>query len=121
MAQICDTCKKKGNRCYCAPNSTCGAYEPRVITNFEKIKLMSIEELTDLLCKYDSFENPPWSTWWNTNYCQQCESVMAFVPYLNGEHECAWCEVNGRCRFFQELNEVPSLKDIIKMWLESEV
>ena len=27
-AQICETCKKKGARCYCAPNSTCGAYEP---------------------------------------------------------------------------------------------
>lgn len=26
-AQICETCKKKGNRCYCAPNSTCEAYE----------------------------------------------------------------------------------------------
>lgn len=27
-AQICETCKKQGDRCYCAPNSTCGAYEP---------------------------------------------------------------------------------------------
>ena len=27
-AQICETCKKKGNRCACAPNSTCEGYEP---------------------------------------------------------------------------------------------
>lgn len=27
-AQICETCKKKGNGCYCAPNSTCEGYEP---------------------------------------------------------------------------------------------
>ena len=27
-AQICEACKKKGDRCYCAPNSTCEAYEP---------------------------------------------------------------------------------------------
>lgn len=27
-AQICETCKNKGCRCYCPPNSTCGAYEP---------------------------------------------------------------------------------------------
>ena len=26
-AQICETCKKKDARCYCAPNSTCEAYE----------------------------------------------------------------------------------------------
>ncbi len=28
-AQICETCKNKGERCYCAPNSTCGGYEPK--------------------------------------------------------------------------------------------
>lgn len=28
-AQICDTCKHQGGRCYCAPNSTCGGYEPK--------------------------------------------------------------------------------------------
>lgn len=26
-AQICETCKNKGKRCYCAPNSTCSDYE----------------------------------------------------------------------------------------------
>lgn len=51
-AQICETCKKKDNRCYCAPNSTCEAYEPRASTNFEKIKLMSIEEMTGNIYKY---------------------------------------------------------------------
>ena len=28
MAQICETCKHKKEPCYCAPNSTCEAYEP---------------------------------------------------------------------------------------------
>ena len=27
-AQICETCKWKDARCYCAPNSTCEGYEP---------------------------------------------------------------------------------------------
>lgn len=121
MAQICETCKHKGDRCYCAPNSTCSAYEKRTIAQFDAFKLMNIEELADWICKHNSFENSPWSAWWDENYCQKCESVIAFVPYLNGEYECAWCETNGKCRFFQELNEIPSLKDIIKMWLESEV
>lgn len=26
--QICETCAKINDRCYCAPNSTCSAYEP---------------------------------------------------------------------------------------------
>ena len=33
MAQICETCKKKNDRCYCAPNSTCEAYEPEINMN----------------------------------------------------------------------------------------
>lgn len=51
-AQICDTCMKKGDRCYCAPNSTCEGYEPRAITNFEKIKLMSVSEMAGNIYKY---------------------------------------------------------------------
>lgn len=31
-AQICKTCKKHGtHRCYCAPNSTCSDYTPRLM------------------------------------------------------------------------------------------
>lgn len=29
-AQICETCKKKDDKCYCAPNSTCEAYYPKI-------------------------------------------------------------------------------------------
>ena len=54
-AQICETCKKKNDyRCYCSPNSVCGAYEPIVFTWFEKIKLMNVNELAELL---DSFRS----------------------------------------------------------------
>ena len=48
-ARICETCKKKGNRCYCAPNSTCKAYEKRTMTRFEQIKLMSVEEMAEAI------------------------------------------------------------------------
>lgn len=34
-AQICEACKKKGDRCACAPNSTCGAYEAENKEMFE--------------------------------------------------------------------------------------
>lgn len=28
MGPLCKTCKNHGKRCYCAPNSTCGDYDP---------------------------------------------------------------------------------------------
>lgn len=118
-AQICETCKWKGARCYCAPNSTCESYEPEAATWFEKIKLMDIEKLSEWLDQYGRFDNSPWLEWWNATYCERCEPVIAFVPYLNGEHECAYCETNDKCRFFE--NGVPDNKEMIKMWLESEI
>lgn len=48
-AQICETCKKKDARCYCAPNSTCSGYEKRTMTRFEKIKLMDVEEMAETI------------------------------------------------------------------------
>ena len=47
--QICETCKYKDGKCYCAPNSTCEGYEKRTMTRFEKIKLMDVEEMAVFL------------------------------------------------------------------------
>lgn len=30
-------------------------------------------------------------------------------------------EVNGKCKYFQELDDIPSIRQITKMWLEKEV
>lgn len=91
------------------------------MTRFAKIKLMDTEELSEWLDQQSQCGISPWIEWWDEHYCQKCESVMAFVPYLNGEHECSYCEVNHNCRFFPKMDEVPDDKEIIKMWLESEV
>jgi hypothetical protein len=42
---------------------------------------------------------------------------------LGFDRECefAWCEINDKCIAFPELGEMPSDKEIIKLWLESEV
>ena len=120
-AQICEACRHKDKDCYCSPNSTCGGYEKRTMTRFEQIKLMDIDELSEWLNRQESWDTSPWVDWWDSTYCQNCESVMAFVPYLNGEHECSYCELNGKCKFFPEMSEVPDNKEMIKMWLESEV
>lgn len=48
-AQICETCKKKGARCYCAPNSTCEGYETEE---------NPVDEAFKKITKYLSENNP---------------------------------------------------------------
>lgn len=48
--RLCDTCKKKGlYRCFLGPDGTCESYEKKVMTNFERIKAMSVEEMAEFL------------------------------------------------------------------------
>jgi hypothetical protein len=91
------------------------------MTVFDNIKSKNIDELATWLDENCEYDGTLWCKWWDEHYCQNCESITAFVPYLNGEYECAYCEANGKCRFFQEMDHVPSGKEIVKMWLESEV
>lgn len=91
------------------------------MTRFEELKNMNIDEFAEWINKDTQCDDSAWMKWWDSTYCKNCESIRAFVPYLNGEHECAWCEVNGKCRFFPNMSGVPSCKDIVKLWLESEV
>ena len=95
-AQICETCKKKGNRCYCAPNSTCKGYEKRKITQFEKIKLMDVEDMSKFFAtnKYPDFPHSP---------CDICKY-----------NEGLFCDKFDGCT-----NEYKAY--VYRMWLESEV
>ena len=118
-AQICETCKKKGSRCYCPPNSTCGAYEPRTLTQFEKIKMMDIDEFTKWLDENGQFDGSPWITWFDDKYCKNCEPVICRFEDSRREHSCGWCELEGKCKYFTEMDDIPGNKEIIKMWLEA--
>ena len=91
------------------------------MTRFEELKNMNIDALAEWLDKYGRYGDAPWDKWFDESYCQKCESVRVFVPYLNGEHECGYCEANNKCRYFMEMDELPDSKDVVKMWLESEV
>ena len=92
------------------------------MNNFEKLQSMSIEDLAAWLDKNGMWDRSPWSQWFDSSYCQQCESVEATVKDDFGERECdfAWCELEHKCRYFSDLEDVPNGKEIIKMWLESE-
>ena len=97
------------------------------MTNFEKIKNMSLEEFAEWLYEHGIVDNTPWMKWFDETYCGKCESiivkaedaekVLGLKPFYNEDYECAYCEVNDHCRFFKD-REAPNVKDIIKMWLE---
>ena len=93
------------------------------MNNFEKLKSMSLEELADWLDKNGMWDNSPWSKWFDSKYCRQCQPVEATVEDDFGKRECefAWCELEHKCLYFAELEDVPNCEEIIKMWLEAEV
>lgn len=91
------------------------------MTEFDKIKNMNLEELAewlDVVCSFS--DDSPWMKWFSEKFCDNCPPVQTFVPYLNKEAECSYCELNGNCKFFPDLLDTPENKQIIKMWLESE-
>ena len=92
------------------------------MNNFERIKEMNIDELTALFDKLDEgYDNAPWSEWFGETYCDNCDLIMAYAEYAGKELEFGWCELNDGCKFFPELDDIPSPEQVIKFWLESEV
>lgn len=104
----------------------------RMMNNFEKLQSMSMDELAKWLDKNGIVDDGPWMTHFNNTYCANCESVMCkhedaedilefkLFPWED-EAECAYCEVYKKCRYFQDMDEVPDGKEIVKLWLEAEV
>lgn len=94
------------------------------MTVFESFKTKSIDELTEWFAKNGGYDGTPWTMWFDKNYCLKCEGVTAYVPeYHNKEMEFGYCELYGKCKFFEDvdIDDVLDDKFIIKMWLESEV
>ena len=87
---------------------------------YDIFKTKTIDELARWLNKYAHTDTSPWIKWFDENYCSKCESEYAYIPALEEECECGWCEVNGKCKFFQELDDIPDNEEITKLWLESE-
>ena len=91
-------------------------------SNVEMLKAMSVEQLAEWLDDNGMWDNSPWSKYFDEKYCQQCESVKAMMEGYFGNRECefAYCELENKCRYFENHKDVPDCKEIIKMWLESE-
>ena len=83
------------------------------MTVFEKIKNMDIDEFAKWFDDNCAHDEDPAIRWWNEKYCNVCESE------IDGFNEFCWCELHGKCIFFQDMDEVPNRKDMVKLWLES--
>ena len=86
------------------------------------IKDMSIDELTDGLDKYGQFDSSPWMGWFDENYCSKCESIKCKVDEKDAfwpdyTMDCAYCELENKCKYFPQLDNIPDNKDTIKLWL----
>ena len=84
------------------------------MTMFDIIKCQNIDEFTEWLAEHSSAGFLSWDNWFDENYCHKCEAVTV------DNKEYAWCELNHKCKFFEEMDSIPSYKQVIKMWLERE-
>lgn len=100
------------------------------MTNFEKITIeMDMDDLTDLFNSIDSIENAPWNKWFIKNYCnsEKCPAIPCKYDDTDITYECSYCELNrkkngeGECCFFPDKSILGSDRDVIKLWLESDV
>lgn len=91
------------------------------MTIFDEIQSKNIEEFAEWLDKYGAFDGSPWIKWFDKKYCSKCDSIVCHYEESKREFLCSWCELHDGCQFFPEMIEAPDNKQIIKMWLGSEV
>lgn len=92
------------------------------MNQFEKIKLMDIDDFAEWLDEHGAYNDSAWDKWFDDNYCQKCETEYIYSERFDRELPCGWCEIhNDKCKFFKDMDSVPDNRQIIKMWLESEV
>lgn len=91
------------------------------MTKFEQIKPDTIDKMVEFLDKYGAFDGSPWMLWFDRAYCRNCDDIMCRYEGGTREFGCAFCELNDYCKYFPEYGEKLENKQIIKLWLESEV
>lgn len=92
------------------------------MTNFEKLQSMNIDEKAEWLYEHGNFDNSPWMNRFDSLYCTKCEPIMCHHEETpEREFPCAYCELENKCRYFPDMDRVPKNRDIIKLWLESEI
>lgn len=90
------------------------------MTKFECLKSKNIDEFAKWLDKYGVQDFAPWHNQFDEKYCCRCETEEVYDAERNRTIDYAWCEITGKCRFFQDMDKIPCCEQVIKMWLESE-
>ena len=90
------------------------------MTRFESIKSKNIDEFVDWIDKHFALDSAPYMYWFDKKYCNHCQPEEVYDVDRDSYDDYGYCEVCGKCRFFKDSNEVPTTKQIIKMWLETE-
>ena len=92
------------------------------MNNFEYIKDMNIDELAAWLDKqFEWFYDSPWEKWWSETYCNKCKPEMVKMEDRINKVPVGWCELHDKCKFFQDLENIPGSIEVCKIWLEKEV
>ena len=84
------------------------------MTVFEDLNSMNIDEFAEWYEKNCLHNDDPCIRWFDEKYCKNCEAI------LKDGQEYGYCELNGKCRYFKDMNEVPNIRQTVKLWLESE-
>ena len=82
---------------------------------------MDIDQLVEWLDDRADDEELIWLVWFSKKYCDNCERGVVYDEYYGRERGCVYCETHNNCCFFPDMQKVPDHKEIIKLWLESEV
>lgn len=89
------------------------------MTMFENLQSMNIDQFAEWFEENCLHDDDPCIEWFNKTYCKNCEPVVN-KNEMGYKMEYGYCELNGKCRYFKDMNEMSSNKETIKMWLESE-
>lgn len=91
------------------------------MTIFEKNKTANIDELAEFL--YTSFDRDDalWDEWFDENYCSKCQRITVQPLDYHMPIDVSWCELNEGCKLCSEITDALDNKQVIKLWLQSEV
>ena len=89
------------------------------MTKFENLKSKNIDEFAEWFEENCLYDDDPCIRWFDETYCKNCEPIIK-QNEMGYKMEYAYCELNGNCRYFKDMNELPNNKQMVKLWLESE-
>lgn len=84
------------------------------MTVFEDLNSKNIDEFAEWFEENCLHNDDPCIRWWDETCCKNCE------PVVKDGQEYSYCELNGKCRYFENMDKMPNNKETIKLWLESE-